>query len=170
MFNMTDFAAMPVPGAMRPVTAEPPLRNRKHSDRTKSNRKHGNRKRQPPKAENWNITRTRHELRVDWNEVKASSRMQNKIGFEQIIVLCQATGRGEFIVENIAPDYKVGDGDPAIVMEAQERIVRVFNQVSKAHFSESPEYRLSLRNGAFDLRFYLGRTHPTYDWAPDLDD
>lgn len=157
MFNMTSLIKMPLHGGVLLSAAE----------LSSKDRKRGNYKRPPQMVENWTITRTSHELLVDWSEMKDSSRQSIRAGFEQIIALCKSTGKDEFVVEDIAPDYKVGSGDPAIVMLAQERIVSMFMQSATNHFRELPEYRLSLRRGAFDLRFYLGRTRPTDYLAPD---
>jgi len=157
VLNMPSFTKMPLHGGVYLTAAELPSKDRKR----------GKYKRPPPSVENWKITRTRHELLLDWSEMKDSSRNSTRAGFEQIIALCEAKGKDEFVVEDIAPDYKVGEGDPAIVMEAQERIVWIFMQAATTRFRELPEFRLSIRRGAFDLRFYLGRTRPTDYLGPD---
>ncbi len=159
MLNMTDFTTMPLHGGVFLKAIELPSEGRRR----------GKHKRRPRKVENWKITRTPHALLVDWSEMKDSSPQSTRAGFEQVISLCEATRKDEFVVEDIAPDYKIGDGDPAIVVAAQERIVSIFMQAAVSRFRELPEHRLSLRRGAFDLRFYLGLTRPTDFVGPDED-
>jgi hypothetical protein len=159
MFNMIEFTTMPLHGRVFLTAKEPPSEDRKR----------GKYKRAPQRVENWKIKRTPHALLVDWSEMKDSSRQSTRAGFEQVIALCEATRKDEFVVEDIAPDYKNGDADPAIVIAAQERILSIFMQAAATQFRELPEHRLSLRRGAFDLRFYLGLTRPTNFLGPDED-
>lgn len=158
VLNMPNFTKMPLHGGVYLTAAE--LTSKKDRKRDKY-------KRPPQKVQNWKVTRTRHELLVDCSEMRDSSRQSTRAGLEQIMALCKIAGKDEFVIEDIAPDYKVGSSDPTIVLEAQERIVSIFMQAATAHFRELPEYRLSLRRGAFDLRFYLGRTRPTDSLSPD---
>jgi hypothetical protein len=118
-------------------------------------------------TEHWKVTQTRHELLVDWDEIKDSSPQSFDAGFERVMMLFESTGKHEFIVENIVPGYQIGHADPQVVLQAEERIVSIFVQATKARFRDCQVYRLSLRHGAFDLRFYLGRSRPTDYWGPD---
>jgi len=159
VLNMTDFTTMPLHGGVFLKSEKLPSEGRRR----------GKHKLSPRRVENWKITRTPYALLVDWSEMKDSSPQSTRAGFEQVISLCEATGKDEFVVEDIAPDYKIGDGDPAIVVAAQERIVSIFMQAAVSRFRELPEHRLSLRRGAFDLRFYMGLTRPTDFVGPDED-
>lgn len=120
-------------------------------------------------GENWKIMRTRHELFFDWAPISALSEQSLRSGFSHVIGLCGLAEKDEVVVENIAPSYRVGRDDPAIVIAAQERIASVFRDAIAMHNRDMPEYRLSLRRGSFDIRFYLGRTRPTDFRVPELD-
>ena len=158
VLNMPNSTKTPLRGGVYLSAAELP---------SKKDRKRDKYKRPPQKIQNWKLTRTRHELLVDWSEMRDSSRQSTRAGLEKIMALCKTAGKDEFVIENIVPDYKVGSSDPMIVLDAQERIVSIFMQAATARFRELPEYRLSLRRGTFDLRFYLGRTRPTDCPGPD---
>ncbi len=113
--------------------------------------------------------RTRHELILDWVPISALSEQSLRTGFSHVIGLCGLADKDEVVVENIAPSYRVGRDDPAIVIVAQERIASVFRDAIAMHNRDMPEYRPSLRRGSFDIRFYLGRTRPTDFRVPALD-
>jgi hypothetical protein len=163
VLNMPSFTRVPLHGGSDVTATEPPSNNSKR-DRHAPQLRY---RRRPQTVENWTITRTLHALLVDWSEMKDASRQSTQAGFKRIIALCKASQKDEFVIENIAPDYVVGSGDPTIVIEAQERIVWMFMQAATTYYRELPEYRLSLRRGAFDLRFYVGRTRPTDYLAAD---
>lgn len=119
--------------------------------------------------ENWNIVRTRHELLVDWNDIKDCSDTEARAGFQQIMAFSKEAGVDEFVVENIAPGYKVGVDDPAIVLEVQASIASIFMNAVAKYVPEWPEYRLTRRREVFDIRFYLGQTRPIDCHVPDDD-
>ncbi len=118
-------------------------------------------------SEVWKFARTRHELLIDWSRIEANSAHSIRAGFAQVAELCDEAGKDEFVVENIASRYQVGRDDPAMVIEAQDRIVSLFREAIEKQNRKMPEFRLSLRRGSFDIRFYLGRTRPTDFCAPD---
>jgi hypothetical protein len=120
-----------------------------------------------PSSENWQLERTRHEILVDWSKIRDASPDTIRNGFAQAIRHCKSLSKDEFVVENIVPDHTVGQDDPAKVIAAQTQIAALFREAARAENRSMPEYRLSLRRGAFDVRFYLGRTRPTDHKAPE---
>jgi len=159
--NMQSFAQMPLHGGIHLLAGDLPPEDQKRRKKYK---------RPPAVIENWKVTRTRYEILVNWSDIKDSSRRSTKAGFEQIIALCKAAQKDEFVVEDIAPGFVPGSGDPKPAMAAQERIVGIFMQAAKPRFRRPPEHRLSLRRGVMDLRFYVGRTLPTDIFiSPDED-
>jgi len=114
----------------------------------------------PSRLEAWKIKTAPFQMLLDWNNVEGFSARSIQIGFEYIIEQCLASELDEFVVEDIVPGYTPGADDPAIVLEAEAEIVRIFQEASISHFRNNPEWRLSLRHGAFDIRFYLGKTRP----------
>ncbi len=156
MLNMTDFATSPRHGECLVMASDLPSQDRNR----------GKEKRPPQDVRTWNVTKLPHAVLVGWSEIKDSSPQSARAGFDQVIALCEATRKDEFVVEDIAPDYRIGYGKPEIVIKAQERIVSIFMQVASTRFRQLPEHRLSLRGATFDLRFYLRRNRPTDSQGP----
>ena len=121
----------------------------------------------PTRLEIWKVKSTPHQMLLEWSHAKGFSTRSIQIGFECIIEQSLASEVDEFVVEDIVPGYKPGADDPSIVLEAESKIVKLFQEASMTHFRKDPEVRLALRNGMFDIRFYLGKTLPFDHIVPE---
>ena len=70
-------------------------------------------------------------------------------------------GKSELLICNITPWFRIGEGDVTQVTEIQNRIVSQLTNACRRIGQDIPETRLSLRNGEFDIRCYLGREKPS---------
>jgi len=115
---------------------------------------------QPSRLDIWKIKSAPYQMLLEWCHVGGLSARSIQIGFECIIEQCLAAELDEFVVEDIVPGHTPGVDDPSVVLETEARIVKLFQEASISHFRNNPEFRLSLRNGMFDIRFYVGKTLP----------
>lgn len=151
MFDMNHFTSGPLQSVV------PPSASKLQSDGRKRRKSQSS----TQLIDDWQIERLPRALHVAWPDIKDCSQSTLRAGFHQIITQCEMRQKQEFVVENIAPDYKVEDGNPTILMAAQMRIASIFYKATEKRFLATPEHRLSRRGDAFDLRFYLWQTRPT---------
>ena len=79
----------------------------------------------------------------------------------EAVRLAQRNGKSELLIYNITPWFRIGEGDVTQVTEIQNKIVAQLTDACRRIGQDLPETRLSLRNGEFDVRCYLGREKPT---------
>jgi len=103
----------------------------------------------------------RHDIAIEWRDLRDSPRAEKLAEFVKLIALCKKSKIDELVVQNILPTFRVGTDEPALVLGVQDEIVPIAVEAAVWCKSEPPEWRLSLRRGMFDIRFYLGRARPT---------
>lgn len=162
---MTNMMPLPVPMTQTTFGSVYP----KPTNRKPKRRKRAESEGSPRKPAKLMLESTRHEFRVDWNDIQDAVSRSAYAGIDEITTLCIEHGKDEFVVENIAPNYNVGVDDPIILLRIQERIVNAFLELASPLPANRTEYRLSRRRNNFDLRFYVGRTRPTDCKVPDDD-
>jgi hypothetical protein len=107
------------------------------------------------------IEKTIYEVSVGWSQFWTYSNGCLGGAFSELIEYCRETGKDELLIRNIAPASKVGPNDTATVLAVQKAIVAfVCDTITKCGM-DKPESRLALRQGQFDIRFYLGKQKPT---------
>ena len=109
----------------------------------------------------WELRRTLYEILIGWSEIRDVPRSEIRQCLSRMISLCTETGKDEVVIENIVPSFKVGRDDPGQILSVQDEIVALFSEAMMGADGELPEFRLGLRRGEFEVRFYMGRTRPT---------
>lgn len=112
-------------------------------------------------VESLKMGETLSAVSVDWALLRDSSRRVALSFFVRAIKFCQESQKEEFVVANIVPWIRVGRDNPSAVMQAQNDIVAIFMEAIAGRRRDIPEFRLNLRRGEFDVRFYLGKEKPT---------
>lgn len=115
-------------------------------------------KRKPQQKE---FEETLYAISIDWAHLRNSSRHCILSSFVQAIKYCKEHKKEEFVVQNIVPWVSVGRDDPSIVVSTQDEIVGILFEAIAWVRRDIPEFRLTLRHGEYDIRFYLGNEQPT---------
>lgn len=107
------------------------------------------------------IEQTLCEVSVDWTQFWACSNNLLRSSFEKLVEFCGDVEKEELVIRNIAPSHSATRRNTATVLAAQDAIVALVNQAMAELGFEQPVSRLALRQGEFDVRFYLGSRKPT---------